>query len=99
MWCKKHFDTSDRQTYLLTNGRKLCIQCYEEFLIAHVTELTEHPPEPALKPCPFCGAVPWPRSDDGGTLIYCANISGCKVATRVHLPDKDEAIAAWNRRA
>lgn len=53
-----------------------------------------------LKPCPFCGGdAEIYDFKDGRYLVECSNTS-CDVypCTSIHY-DKEDAIAAWNRRA
>ena len=54
-----------------------------------------------LKPCPFCGmdAPDWCDESDGGGDWHFVQCRDCESTTGHHYNSKDEAIAAWNRRA
>ncbi len=52
-----------------------------------------------LKICPFCGGEPRLLSLSHGFHVECQT-SGCDVlVATINVPEKDDAIAAWNTRA
>ena len=51
--------------------------------------------ENGLKLCPFCGDSNITVMEDIGAYVQCFM---CEAGTRLY-SDKEEAIAAWNRRA
>jgi len=53
-----------------------------------------------LKPCPFCGVVPFARilSYKDRTFEVCCQNPKCCMAITGPRPTRDAAIAAWNRR-
>lgn len=57
----------------------------------------------ALKKCPFCGSTASVRMHDrgdypGDDYSVCCNNSECEIETGLY-ETREEAIAAWNRRA
>jgi len=59
-------------------------------------------PAEKLKPCPFCGGVGSliPHADDGDYVgVFCQNEDCGGHAGKDWFMKRDEAIAAWNRRA
>jgi Lar family restriction alleviation protein len=63
---------------------------------------------PKLKPCPFCGATAWVATrqvtEFGETIEYVVECQEapayCPAANMIgYTPNKEDAIAAWNRRA
>jgi Lar family restriction alleviation protein len=56
---------------------------------------------PDLLPCPFCGEVPIIKDTGKGISIFLCESSACSGSgmwTGFLSEDRDEAIAAWNRR-
>lgn len=56
--------------------------------------------EGELLPCPFCGVTPRLTFDDDKTIFYCVQCENddCLDPVAVRM-EREEAIAAWNRRA
>lgn len=48
-----------------------------------------------LKPCPFCGGKAKCFTVNSATWVFCTD---CSAETRAY-DTREEAIAAWNRRA
>jgi len=57
-------------------------------------------PEPKLKPCPFCGKLPYLIYDvHNGIFEIGCNNRRCKVIVYTNeINEKQKAIAAWNKR-
>lgn len=63
------------------------------------TSTTPRPADAELKPCPFCGGR---TLDFGKSKIFVGWIIECFTCEMIHAPsvlNRNEAIAAWNRRA
>lgn len=50
-----------------------------------------------LKPCPFCGSECWFVKDESGAYVECMN--GFCGSSSGKFVLRNQAIAAWNRRA
>lgn len=57
--------------------------------------------ERSILPCPFCGTLAelnTASNDHTWWILGCPNVL-CYIAPQAQSPDRDEMIAAWNRRA
>lgn len=58
-------------------------------------KIDRHPTEIALKPCPFCGGVPYSEASVCDYIIVCRP---CGLKMRRNSEHRPEAVVAWNRR-